>query len=274
MTITDFIQAYWQFILIGLPVLYLFLKYKSGKKVFDLSLQDLAFVIELLVYVLAVISIEKYLFPGNNYFTLACILFSIVWAGVIYFVLSGGDVYVWESTFSNEIFHKQGDQPLLSQVTRNRLLVMDKKVYESKDHVGDERSPFWNLSPRLKTCDYFDDQTFFHPESPNLHNVTFYQAKAFWLWLKVKQPQLERENIKLTWLSDNKLAHEQNVIHENSDRMLLALKRQYEHDPMTLPDDIDHFKKLVMTEAKHSDLDKESQPQGNDNNDQGAEAND
>lgn len=254
MTALEFLQEYYWVFLLAIPLGYIFVKWSSKRTALGLNLKDMALVIEYGFYLLVIVLVEKYLFPDNNYFTVAVLLFTAIWSGFIFMLLAGNDIYVLESTFQNELFHQQGEQPLLSESTSHRLLVMDRSVYDKKKHVGEASYKFWQGTDRLKFTDYYNDKTgtFFHPEIDTLHNISFYQAKAFWLWLKERQPRLERENIKLTWLSDNKLAHEQNVIKDNYEQSLMALKRQYKHDPMTMPDDIDKFKQLVIKEASTS----------------------
>lgn len=208
---------------------------------------------EAFIFIILIYIIQHYLFPDHLYFLIAIPIFVIVWWAVIMYILRSRNIYVLETTIQNETFKDIEKMDIhVSPSTSNRLLVMDEKVYAEKRHVGDASFPFWSGSDRLKFCDKYIDKEgiFFHPQLPQMKNVTIHTARLFLLKMKDDMPRLIRENVMLTWLSAYKTGHELNIMRENFELNLKAFKNQYEHEPFTMPDDLDELFEKKWLEAQ------------------------
>lgn len=263
MEIIEFLSQNWLLILIGIGLFYLYYKLKNKSRIGDLKFREMRMALEIGVYIGIIYYVEVYIFTEHNYFTIAIIPYVLVFAVFINWLLSGSDILVLESTFKNEEWHDlESSAPIISENTGQRALIFTREVYEAKKWIGNSQNPLWRGSDRIKFCDYYSDKTgvFFTHEIESLKNINFYQAKSFWLLLKEDIPRVMRENIKLTWLSDYKLAHEQNILKDNTKLSLTALKSQYNHEPFTMPDDIDRIKEAIRNE-RHRELSKSEEPQ-------------
>lgn len=263
MTSSELWFNFWIFIILGLPIVYLIYKSNRGQPVLGWSPDTQILVAEGLIYLFIIYIFQAFIFPNSLFFVISAPVWLILFSIIIYMLLAGSDIYVIESTIQNEHFYNLGKvEKLLAPETRQRLLVMDRAVYDQKLHIGDSHYSLWAGSQRIKFTDYYDDVsgTFYHPEIPELHNISFYIQKSFWLKLKEDMPKIMRENVKLTWLSDYKLAHEQIVIREAFKSMLKNLKSQYEHDPFNIGHDIEEIYNKLRKEKVSAPLKTEEAP--------------
>lgn len=217
----------------------------------NMSPEKLIAITEALIYILVLYLVQVYVFKNTWFFIISAPIWIGLFGIIIYLLLTGNDVYILESTIQMEHFYNLGTvQMLLAPETRQRLLIMDRGIYDTKQHIGDSHYTLWAGSGRIKFTDYYDDKlgVFYHPEVPELHNISFYIAKSFWLQLKEDMPKVIRTNVELTWLSDYKLAHEQRVTQDNFEYMLKNLKTQYTHEPFCLGHDIEEIYRRLLKE--------------------------
>lgn len=255
MDIMQILLNFWYLIIICVPVCYLAYKSNRGQSVLGMEPEKQIAIAEGLLYLLVLYLIQVYIFKDTWFFIISAPFWIILFGAIIYFLLKGNDVYILESTIQNEEFYNLGMvEKVLAPETKQRLLIMDRGIYDLKSHVGDSHYKLWGGSGRIKFTDYYDDNkgVFYHPEVAELHNISFYIAKAFWLNLKKTMPKIMRDNIALTWLSDYKLAHEQMVVKDNFRLMLKNLKEQYEHDPFILGNDIEDIYKKLRKEKQQA----------------------
>ena len=164
-------------------------------------------------------------------------LLFLIYLWLINYLSRGNKVYMIESTLMNEKHYDiEGLKIHVSPSNQHRILIMDKAFYENKKHVGDADFTFWRGSDKVKFCDLYLEKEgiFFHPQLPQFHNVTIHMARAFLQKMKDDIPKLYNDNIMLTWLSPYKTAHQLNTMKEGFPLYLLAVKKQYEHHPLTI----------------------------------------
>lgn len=211
----------------------------KGTKDKDADLQFYAVIGSILWLVLL---IQHKVFNEHSFLIIGLLIFVIIFSAFIYWILSKDDVYIIECTMQGEQFKNlQLVEKEIATTTSMRILKMDKEIYDMKNHVGDAKNPFWNITNRIKLCDYFDGETFYHPEFTQLHNISFYSAKSFWLKMKQDLPDLIRQNVVLTWLSEYKIAFHQNTMKQNFALHLKSINEQHEHEPFSLHDDLNKF---------------------------------
>ena len=260
MSIGDFLFEYWWLLFWFLPLLYLYIRQKNKDKIANLSESDSQLIIEIGFIILLIYLIQKYIFYEHIFFLIAIPLSLFIYWFLITYLLKGNEIFILESTMMNEkhfdIINKEID---ISPNNNSRLLIMDKSHYESKIHVGDADYPFWNGGDRIKFTDrYLDDKgIFYHPQLPQFHNVSIHMARAFLQKIKDDIPKLYYDNINLTWLSPYKTAFQLEKMSENFPLHLLAIKKQYEYAPFTIPKTTEEiFTELFqeqMKEAKESE---------------------
>lgn len=241
-TIFNAIIEFWWVWVLFLPLFIIWISLKKQKSFAGLQLKDMALIIEMGMIFILIYLCQVYLFSEHVFFLLTFPLAFVINFLFIQWLLQKDDVLMIESQIQNEEFYDiLNMKTTYSTETKNRILIMDRSVYDAKDHVGDAQYPFWNGSPDLKFCDKYDDKNgvFYHPQLPQFHNVDVYMARIFMLKMKEEMPKLKRVNIMLTWLSDYKLAHEQTVMKENFILNLKSLKNQYIHDPFKLVDTLE-----------------------------------
>lgn len=252
MDILNWLSNYWWLLFWFLPLLYLYIRQKNKDSVANLKHSDSQFILELGFLLLIIYVIQKYLFSEHIFFLLSLPIFIIMWCAIINYLLRGNNRYVMESTIQLEKHYVISDiETHISENTQDRLLVMDKVVYESKKHIGDAQYPFWNGSDKLKFCDlYLDDKgIFFHPQLPQFHNISIHNARLFLLKMKEDIPKLYRENIMLTWLSPYKTAHQQSLLAEKFPLHLTSIKNQYDYAPFKLIDTLEEMYNEKVQEA-------------------------
>ena len=253
MTFNSFWNEYWYLLIFGIPLLIAYIRFAGNKSFGNMKHEDLGLAIEMGIYILIIVFVQNQLFPSHIFWIIGFPIFITAWAGFIYWILSKNDVYIIEATMQGEQFKrlKQLDKQFATD-TKLRLLKMDKEVYDSKEHIGDSKPPFWNVGNRIKICDYFDGETFYHPEFAQLHNISFYTAKAFWLKMKKDLPNLIKENINLTWLMNYKIAHSMKAMKKNFLLHLQSIESQHEKEPFELHDEMDeYFEKLFAEKLKN-----------------------
>lgn len=250
MDIND-VLTYLPALLIGLGIFYLYLRWKAKENTMNIPIETLGLIVEAGAFIFIIFLVDRYYFTEHNYFTLSIILFIPAWSGYTYWLLKRDDIYMLVSSFQGDTFKDlESLNVKASANTSQRLLVMSREVYETKRHVGDLSYPFWRGSHRIHFADLYDDKAgvFYHHEDARLKNISFIVAKSFWLKIRDDLPQIMRDNIVLTWLSEYQLAHKQNVIKERLKLHLRALSKQHSHEPFKLPDDIDELFDYLKTE--------------------------
>lgn len=260
MTAMDYLIHFWYVFFLCIPIAYLIYKVNKNQPVMNMTPEKTIAIIEALIYILLLYLIQVYIFKDTLFFIISAPIWIILFGIIIYILLSGNDIYILESTIQMEHFYNLGTiEKLIAPETRQRLLIMDRATYDTKQHIGDSHYTLWGGSRRIKFTDYYDEKAgvFYHPEVPELHNISFYIAKSFWLQLKEDMPKVIRTNVELTWLSDYKLAHEQRVTQDNFEFLLKNLKDQYTHEPFCLGHDIEEIYRRLLKEKLKALLESE-----------------
>lgn len=262
MNLENFLVTYWWLLFWLIPMIFLWIRQKEKSKDKEKVNPDLDFILIMGFIILLIYLIQRYLFSEHKFFLIGIPFFTIILTLLINYLLKGRDIYVLESTILNEKHYDLINmQKIISPSSSNKLLVMDKSVYEAKSHVGEAKYPFWSGSDRIKFCDFYDRNNgiFYHPELPQFHNVSIYMARAFLLKAKMDIPKLYRDNILLTWLSPYKTAHQQSLLAKNFPLHLTAIKQQYDYEPFKLPETIDEifdnqFNESLLTQKSSENL--------------------
>lgn len=269
MTIDD-ILYYLPIIVIGLGLLYLWLKWRNRERPLNIPLESLGLIVEIGIFTFIIYLVERYLFVEHSYFLLTILFFIPIWSMFVYILLKRDEIYILVSSFQGDKFHNLQDvETRVSNQTTQRLLVMNREVYEAKSHIGDLSYPFWRGSSRIHFADDYDSKKgiFYHHSDPRLKNITFWVAKPFWLKLRDELPNVIRDNIILTWLSNYSLAHKQRVMADRFKLHLKALERQHDYEPFKLPDDIDELMQFLKDEKSRGlsvleeQIEKETKPE-------------
>ena len=252
MNLELFLTEYWWFLFWLLPLAYLYIRQKNKDAITGIKESDSQLFLEIGFILLVIFLIQKYIFTEHYYFLIALPITLILYAILINYLMRGNNVYILESTIMNEKHYDIGNNKIhISPATGNRLLIMDKPVYDSKKHVGLVDYTWWRGSDRIKFCDrYLDDEgIFFHAELPQFKNVTIHMARLFLLKAKDDIAELIRENTMHTWLSPYKTAWQQSKMAENFPLHLIAIKNQYSYAPFTMPDNLQELHEKQWLEA-------------------------
>lgn len=244
----EFINNYW-YALFGLIILtLLYMQYSKNKSIGTINNSDLALIIEGGFYMLIIIFVQDYLFDSHIFWLLTFFIFVPVWSGVIWILLNRGNYYLIESRMQGQEFYKLGlipESPEISkEITKNtglKIHIMDKEVYESKEHFGDDFSPRYNAGDSIKHCDFFDGNTIYHPEFPDLQNITFWSRVVKFVHLKDMVVDLMRENLTLTDLANVKIYKHIKTMRGNLKTTLTGLEKQYEHEPYDIENKLKKF---------------------------------
>lgn len=246
---------YWWIWFIVIPLIILYLYWSNKKSFAGLSVREMGVVLEIGLYILLIYLVQKYLFPEHNYFLIAIPIFCIIWGLAVALLLAGRNYYMMVTTFEGQEFYET-DPPekIISPNTSHRLLVMDEGVYRQKKHVGDLNYQLWRGSERVKFADYFNEKTgtFHHPRIPQLHNVTFYAMKSFWVKMRHEVPELIDQNILLTWLFNWRLSYKMDAMKDRFELHLRAIEKQHEYRPFGMPDTIEELARELYKEKQQT----------------------
>jgi len=151
MEFMDFVNENWYIIAIG--IIYLGLKYvQISDKYPNANKSAIPDYIELLIYILIIAILQDKFFNEHFYFILSLFMFIPVYMGFIFWILNRGNYYLIESRMQGQEFYKLGlipenentESDLSKQISMNtgiQIHIMDKELYESKLHFGDDFTP-------------------------------------------------------------------------------------------------------------------------------------
>ena len=256
------LAEYWWVLFIVIPLVWIYIKLSNRQTFANMSFREMGLVLEFGCYFLLVYLGQRYLFSGHIYFLLSIPLFVTIWSLCIFLLLAGRNIYVIETTFQGEKFYDlENVKEVIVPHTSHRILIMDEGVYKLKKHSGDIHFQFWKGSDRIKFTDYYDDSAgvFYHPRIQQLHNITFYAFKSFWVKMRDELPNLIDQNTLLTWLSNWRLAFKMDAMKENFEQHLKAVESQHEHKPFMMPETLEDIFKRKSAE-KHKDIEQSEQP--------------
>lgn len=251
MSIAEILSEYWWVFLLLIPMLYLMYKRDKKEKVGKYSFEQITIIIKFISFIIIIYLIEHYIFNEHNFFTVALPIFVIVLSAFIYIILMRNNRYILCTTFQNQIFYDmKNKKKIISPNSNHQLYVMDSSVYEAIDHVGDLNYRFWKGTEKIGFCDYLDEKEHiaYHPRINEIHNITFYTCKAFWIKLRNDLPKLIDENIKLSWLSEWRLAVKFDSMKKSFAEALPSISKQHEHTPFEIEDDMDKLYEQLKDE--------------------------
>jgi len=261
----EFINQYWYVLIGGTALLLLYLQYSKNKNIGTINNSDLALIIEAGFYILIIVSLQDYLFNSHVFWIIPFFIFVPVWAGIIWMLLNRGNYYLIESRMQGQEFYKLGLIPenpeIAKEITRNtglKIHIMDKEVFESKEHFGDDFSPRYNAGNNIKHCDYFDGDTIYHPEYPDLQNITFWNQVVKFVHLKEMVVEIMRENLVLSDLSNIKILKNIKTLRKNLKTTLTGLEIQYEHEPYNIENKLKEYWENAIKEKHKGKTEKES----------------
>lgn len=250
------INYFWIFVV--LIILYLvYKKLQTGQGVGKIDWDQLKIILLLGSFIFAVALCQEFLFT-HNYIYVFIIIYLPILTVFLYLLISKNNVFIIESTLDSEIFYDLGTlDKQIAQATRSQAYVIDRDAYNEIRHIGEIDYPYWDGGDNVKFTDYFDAKNgvMYHPPVAQLHNISFYVAKSFWLKMKLELPNIIRENTVLTWLAPYRTAHEQSKLAKNFIYRLKNIERQYENEAFSLPDDM---KTLWQKEIEERRKDREA----------------
>lgn len=265
MNLEIFIREYWYFISGSIILFLLYLKYSKNEKIGDISNSDLAMIIEAGFYTLLIMVIQDTYFNSHVFFILSLIIFIPIWALIIYTILNRGNYYLIEARIQGQEFYELGiinENPSIDSIVTNNtgilLHVMDKEVFENMKHYGNDFSPRYNVANQIKFCDYFNGKTIFHPEYPDLQNISFWARIVEFVELKNLVPDLIRENLELTDLANVRIYKNIKTIRNNLKTTLTGLETQWKHNPYSIQDKLSEFVEKMLAEKHKSQSESES----------------
>jgi len=242
MDILQFVADFWWVFFILLPLYLIYRKVQVGQGIAKWDFETTKIILIYGVLLFLIYLCQKYYFIGHSYLLFYIIIFLPMFMAFIFMLMSKNNVFIIESTMDAELFYNIGifEKPI-AETTRTTAYVIDRDAYNDIKHIGEIDFPYWDGGDGVKFTDYFDQKNgvMFHPKLPQLHNVSFYIAKSFWLKMKTDLPDLIRENTMLTWLAPYKATHELSILSKNFPLRLKNIERQYESTPFALPLDID-----------------------------------
>ena len=231
----------WYIFVIGTILLIVYYFYSKNKRLGELENHDLALILESGFILLIIITLQDKLFSEHGFFILGLILFCPVYAMFIWIILNSGNYYLIESRMQGQEFYKLGiipdDKEISKEITMEtglRIHIMDKEVFESKKHFGDDFSPTYNCGERVKHCDYFNGEMIYHPEYPPLKNINFWDRVVEFVFLKDMIADLKRTNLKLTDLKNINVLQNIETMRDNLKTTLTGLEKQFEHEPFNI----------------------------------------
>lgn len=244
MSIIDILLDFWWVLLLLIPLYLIYLRVKVGKGFGNFSAGDAKLIGFYGAILLIIYLFQHYIFTDHLYLLFYVIIFLPVFSVFVYLLLMKDNVFIIESTMDAELFYNIGEfETPIAESTRTKAYVIDRDAYRDIKHVGEIDYPYWDGGDGVKFTDFFDQENavMFHPKLSQLHNVSFYIAKSFWLKMKEDLPDLIRENTMLTWLAPYKATHELSLLAKNFPLRLKNIERQYENTPFALPLEIDEL---------------------------------
>ena len=242
MTIWQFLADFWWVFFIAIPLFLIYRKVESGSGFGKWNFETTKMILFYGIIFLIIYLCQIYIFTGHNYLLFFILVFMPMFSGFIFMLFSKNNVFIIESTMDSELFYDIGKlETPIADCTRTVAYVIDRDAYKDIRHVGEIDYPYWDGGDGVKFTDFFDSKNgiMFHPKLPQLHNVSFYIAKSFWLKMKEDLPELIRENTMLTWLAPYKSTHELSILAKNFPLRLKNIERQYEATPFALPLEIE-----------------------------------
>lgn len=267
----------WYIFILGITLCIMYYYYSKNKQLMDFENVELALIMEGIFTLLIIMTCQDKLFNGHGYFIIGLIVFCPFYAIFIWILLNKGNYYLIESRMQGQEFYKLGlmgemenDNEISKEITMQtgiRLHIMDKEVFESKKHFGDDFTPRYNAGDKIKHCDYFNGEMIYHPEYPDLRNISFWSRVIEFVALKEMIPDIMRTNLVLTDLSNVKIMKNISVMRKNLKTTLTGLEKQYEHEPFSIENKLkeyfeiqikQHHKSLSESETKESISDNET----------------
>jgi len=270
----------WYIFILGSILMIMYYFYSKNKRLMNFENVELALIMESIFTLLIIMTMQDKFFNEHGYFIIGLIVFCPFYAVFIWYLLNKGNYYLIESRMQGQEFYKLGlipeDNEISKEITMQtgiRIHVMDKEVFESKKHFGDDFSPRYNAGDRIKHCDYFNGEMIFHPEYPDLRNISFWSRVIEFVALKEMIPDIMRKNLVLTDLSNVKIMKNISTMRKNLKTTLTGLEKQYEHEPFNIENKLkdyletqikQHHKALSESETKESIPDNETGESNND----------
>ena len=211
---------------------YLFSKYWAGDAVQvwgkRLTRKDLQYIIHFFGSAYIIWLCNKYLFAEvSTFFILSLFVWTPMGFAIWLWADRKNDVFVEENTVQGEIMHHLGlIKKFAVPQTGVRLYRMPIDVYRAKLHDGTLSGAYWKKG-RLIYTDYYDGSTLYHPEHPDLHNVNFYQAMAYWLKFKKDYPATAMKILELTWLREYSIVEALEQLEQKSFMALVENRMQH-----------------------------------------------
>lgn len=253
--VTDIWELRWiAVVIVALILFYLFSKYWAGDVVNvwgkRLTRKDLRYILHFFGSLFIIWACNKYLFSDvSSFFILSLFVWTPLGFGIWLWADRRNDVYIEENTFQGEIMYHLGLIKKFSVPnTGVRLMRMPLETYMAKDHQGHLSGQFWKKGKLIYT-DYYDGSTLYHPEHPDLHNVNFYQAMAFWLKFKRDYPEVALKILELTWLREFSIIEALEQL-ENKSFMALAENRLQHPVPFKIGMTREESYKQILNEMK------------------------
>lgn len=236
----NFLEFWWVIFLL-IPIYLIYKRVQRGQGVGNFGYDETKLILVYAALLITIYLCQKFIFTSHLYLFIYLLIFIPLFSAFIYILLSKDNVLVIESTMDSEIFYDiQALDKRYAECTRTRAFMIDRDAYRDIRHVGEIDYKYWNGGDGVKFTDYFDTKegVMYHPVVSELHNISFFIAKSFWLRMKQDLPDLIRQNALLTWLAPYKTAYEQSILADNFELRLRSIERQYEDKPFYLPDDI------------------------------------
>lgn len=241
------------FVFLALFFFWVWAKYMSQETIKlmgkSLTRRDMRHLAHFGMVIIIIYGCKQYLFyEVKTFFYLALGIFTFIGAIIWYMAEKKQDIWILENTIQGEEMYNLGvlDKRVAGQ-SGIRLYRMPPHVYEAKTHEGELNNIYWKKG-RMVMTDLYDGKTFYHPEHPDLHNVNFYQAQAFWLNFKKTYPEVALKMLELTWLREWWLVDALGQVEQKSFMALAEGRMQHK-----VPFDI------AMTRKQHYDKLKKEQ---------------
>lgn len=272
MGIIEIFNNNWYIFILGISLIIIYYFYSKNKQLMGFENVELGLIMEIIFTLLIIMTFQDKLFSEHGFFILGLIVLCPFYTIFIWILLNRGNYYLIESRIQGQEFYKLGlipeDGEISKQITMEtgiRLHIMDKEVFESKKHYGDDFTPRYNAGDKIKHCDYFNGDMIFHPEYPDLRNISFWARVVEFVALKEIIPDIMTTNLVLTDLSNIKIMKNITTMRKNLKTTLTGLEQQYEHEPFNIENKLKEYlekqisqshKALSESETKESIPDK------------------
>jgi len=133
---------------------------------------------------------------------------------------------------------------------------MTDEQYKEVIHIGTKDNRYFDLTDNIKHCDYYDDKDniMYHPEIPEMHNITLIDAIPFFLLMKSQLPNLQRENIKLTVFMDYVVSYKQKAMINEFPLMLKGINNLHSHKVFPLTKSLTELQKEISKMETQKDI--------------------